>query len=251
MEKDALVRALAQVIPQELCKDLADEFIQLRQDVATNMLGRSSSGKLIETIVQIMDFLENGKYDAHPNVEGYLKNVESRTSSLDDGLRICGARIARGMYALRSKRNILHKGGVDSNTYDLLYLLHGAQWLLAELLRNVCGLTMQEAGQLINLVNAPVGGLVEDLAGRRLVLLNDLEAPEEVLILLHSQYGTVVKLLAIFNSLNRRTEKQVRNALLSLWRRKMIDGTAKDGYQLTSKGFGVASDLIHEATKNR
>jgi len=31
----------------------------------------------------------------------------------------------------------------------------------------------------------------------------------------------------------------------------MIDGTAKDGYQLTSKGFDIAVDLIHEATKDK
>jgi hypothetical protein len=144
-----------------------------------------------------------------------------------------------------------HKGAIDPNSFDLRFSLHGSQWLLSELLRNVSGLTMQDAGQLINLVNAPVGGLVEDLGGRRLVLLNDLEIPEEILIRLHSQYGTIVSLADIFNSLNRRGEKQVRNALRSLWNRKMIDGNAKDGYRLTSKGFDIAVDLIYEETKNR
>jgi len=104
---------------------------------------------------------------------------------------------------------------MDPNSDDLLYLLHGAQWLLAELLRNVSGLTMYEAGQRINPVKAPVGGQVEDLAGRRLVLLNDLEAPEEILILLHSQYGTIVSRSDIFKSLNRRAQKQIRNTLRS------------------------------------
>jgi hypothetical protein len=216
VENAALIKALAQKVPQELAQDAVNDFIELRQDVATNTLGRSSAGKLIETIVQIMEFLETGRYSTKPDIEQYLKNVESRASALDDGLRICGARIARGMYALRSKRNILHKGSVDPNSYDLLYLLHGAQWLLAEILRNVSGLTMQEAGQLINLVNVPVDELVEDLGDRRLVLA-DVESAEEVLILLHSHYGTTTSLGDVMNSLNRRTDKQVRNAILSLW----------------------------------
>ncbi len=245
MEKEALIKALAQKIPERLSEDLVNDFVELRQDVATNTLGRSSSGKLVETIVQIMEFLETGKYSSKPDIEGYLKNVESRSSALDDGLRICGARIARGMYALRSKRNILHKGSVDPNSYDLLYLLHGSQWLLAELLRNISGLAMQEAGQLISLVNAPVDELVEDLGDRRLVLA-DVEAPEEVLILLHRNYGTITSLGDVMNSLNRRTDKQVRNAILSLWRRKFIDGSAKSGYRLTSRGFNVAVELIRE-----
>ena len=198
----------------------------------------------------MLQFLETGKYDAKPNIEDYFKNVESRPSSLDDGLRICGARIARGMYALRSKRNILHKGNVDPNRYDLHYLLHGAQWILAELLRNISGLSMQEAGQLINMVNAPVGGLVDDTGFRRLVR-PDVEATEEILILLHGGYGTITSLRTVRESLNRRTDKQVRNALGSLWKRKLIDGSAKEGYVLTASGFDQALKVIRAQTDGR
>jgi len=245
VEKDLLIMSLAHKIPQKLSEDIVNEFVQLRQDVATNTLGRSSSGKLIETVVQIMEFLETGKFSAKPEIEQYLKNVESRPSALDDGLRICGARIARGMYALRSKRNILHKGSVDTNKYDLLYLLHGAQWLLAEILRNVSGLTMQEAGRLIALINAPVGGLVEDTGFRRLVLHN-VQPSEEILILLHSHYGTVTSKQTMKESLNRITDLQIRNGLGSLWKRRLIDGSVKEGYTLTSTGFDKAVEVIHE-----
>ncbi|PYX88330.1 MAG: hypothetical protein DMG68_08845 [Acidobacteria bacterium] len=93
------------------------------------------------------------------------------------------------------------------------------------------------------MVNAPVGELVEDTGFRRLVL-HDVKSPaEEVLILLHSHYGTVTSLKTILDSLNRRKERDVRNALGSLYRRKMIDGSAKDGYVLTAKGFNQAIEL--------
>jgi hypothetical protein len=242
VDKAALINALAKVLPQKLCEELVNEFVELRKDVATSTLGRSPAGKIVETVVQIMQQLENGQYDQQPNIEGYLKNVESRPSQLDDGLRICGARIARSMYALRSKRNILHKGNVDPNTHDLRFLLHGTQWLIAELLRNVSGLTMQESGQLVNLVHAPIGGLIDDTGFRRLVQ-HPGEASDEILILLHSHYGTVTNIDTIFQSLNRRTQKQVRNALASLWRRKLIDGSPKEGYVLTGKGFDTAVKL--------
>ena len=245
MNKEALVKALAKKLPQQLCEDLVTEFVEIRQDVATNTLGRSPSGKFIETIVQLMEFLETGKYPVKPDIEQYLKNVESRASSLDDGLRICGARIARGMYALRSKRNILHKGNVDPNSYDLHFLLHGAQWLLAELLRNISGLTMQESGQLVNMVHAPVGELVDDTGFRRLIH-HVGEATDEIVILLHSYYGTITTLETIKKSLNRRDDKQVRNALGSLLRRKLIDGSAKEGYVLTKPGFNQAIELSRQ-----
>ena len=44
MDKEALVDALKTGIPDELAEDLAAEFIQIRQDVATGTLGRGAPG---------------------------------------------------------------------------------------------------------------------------------------------------------------------------------------------------------------
>ena len=126
MDRNKLITALSKSIPQKLADDLVHDFLQLRQDVATATLGRSSGGKIVETFVQILQHLETGTYDAKPDVDGHLRGLDSRTK-LDDGLRICGGRIARALYAIRNKRNVVHKGSVDPNTYDLRMLLHGAE----------------------------------------------------------------------------------------------------------------------------
>jgi hypothetical protein len=249
VEKAALIDALAKKVPRNLAEDLVNEFVELRNDVATKTLGRSPSGKFVETIVQLLEFLETGSYSTPPNIEGYLKNVESRACPLDDGLRIVGARVARGMYALRSKRNILHKGNVDPNTYDLRYLLHGAQWLIAELLRNVSGLKMEESGQLIEMVYAPVGQLVQDTGFRKLVLVDKLTPSEELLLLLHSHYGKVTTPADVFNSMNRRDSKPVKNGLTALWKKKLIDGSDMEGWVLTTKGFDEAVKVTNKKNK--
>lgn len=249
MEKAALIDALAKKLPRNLAEDLVNEFVELRQDVATKTLGRSPSGKFVETIVQILEFLETHSYSTPPNIEQYLKNVESRACPLDDGLRVVGARVARGMYALRSKRNILHKGNVDPNTYDLRYLLHGAQWLIAELLRNVSGLEMEESGQLIEMVYAPVGQLVQDTGFRKLVLHDKLTPSEELLILLHNHYGKVMSPADAFSSMNRRVSKPIKNGLTALWKKKLIDGSDMEGWTLTTKGFDAAVELINKKAK--
>src|SRR5207249_2219977 len=104
-----------------------------------------------------------------------------------DGLRVCAARIARSIYTLRNKRNIAHKSDIDPNSFDLAFINQGASWIMAELLRNASGISMQEAGALIELVQAPVGTLVEEIDGTRLVHA-DVGLQGEVLILLHSHY---------------------------------------------------------------
>ena len=89
----------------------------------------------METVVQVLEYLETGTYTNKPNVDGFLREADNKAASLDDGLRICAARIARAMYSLRSKRSIAHKGDIDPSSYDLRFLLGGAQWILAELVR--------------------------------------------------------------------------------------------------------------------
>lgn len=245
MDKPKLVAALVKAIPRELAADLVDEFLQLRQDVATATLGRASGGKIIETVVQILQQLESGKYDAKPDIDKYLLQVEGKTV-LDEGLRICAARLVRSLYAIRSKRNIVHKGNVDPNEYDQRLVLHGAEWVIAELLRLTNGLTMQEAGELIEMVHAPVGALVEDFPNRRLVLL-DVNIEDELLVLLHSHYPSYVPVATIKASLNRRNEGSVSNALRELWRGKLVEGGTKEGYRLTQSGFNAALQIVRGA----
>lgn len=126
MDRDGLVSALSARLPSELAEDLADEFIQIRRDVAGRVLGRGSPGKFVETMVQALQFLESGQYDSQPKVDAYLRGLESQQTTLDDGLRICASRIGRSMYALRSKRGIVHKGTIDPSYYDLRFLYAAA-----------------------------------------------------------------------------------------------------------------------------
>ena len=63
------------------------------------------------------------------------------------------------MSALGQKRNSPH-----TTVRWLLY-----PQCMAELVRNAQGLTMEEAGALIAQVQAPVGSLVEDVNGTRLI----------------------------------------------------------------------------------
>ena len=88
---------------------------------------------------------------------------------MPDGLRICAARLVRAMYALRSKRNIVHKAAIDAAVYDLRLLYAGAQWVLAELLALASGVTGDEAARLLAEVQLPVGELVEAIDWRQIL----------------------------------------------------------------------------------
>jgi hypothetical protein len=232
-------------LPTEIASDLVSEFLEMRRDVMSRNLGRSSPGKFVETLVQALQFMERGSYDKRPSVDSYLKGLESSGSGLDDGLRICAARIGRSMYTLRNKRAIAHKGDLDPSRYDLAYLHHAAQWIMSELIRVLSGSSMDSAGELVEQIQAPVGGLVEDHGDRRIVLA-DLTILQEVLVLLHSHYPEPVPMVDVKASLSRRNERSVRRTVHEAWERKLVERYDGGALKLTAKGVEHAISILAE-----
>ncbi len=234
MDRTQLIAALGNGIPIPLATDLTDEYLQMRQDLGTGTLGRSSVGKFVETLVQVLQHLDTGTHSKKPDVDEYLRTFESKAAKLSDGLKIVAARVGRSMYTMRNKRNIAHKGEVDPNRFDLEYVVGGARWVLAELIRTVSGLPMQEAGALVERVTAPVGGLVQDFGTRKLVLAK-MSIPDELLVVLHSHHPTPVTLADLRASMDRRSPRRVQEASRKLWTAKEIEGSAEAGYRLTRR----------------
>jgi len=243
MTSKDLTSALATSYPLEICRDLVGEYQHLRMDYAVGTLGRSSPGKIVEGLVQILEFIADGKCSSAPKVELALSAIQGN-SSLDDGLRLCAARVGLAMYTLRNKRGVIHKSGLAPNRADLGFLLAAAQWILAELLRNAKGISMAEADGLVRMLQAPIATLVEDTGTRRIVLA-DLRARDEALVLLQSYYPDRVDLRSILTCLDRIPEKTVRNVLQTLWRQKLVDRNDMQ-FRLTLRGLQEAASTVRE-----
>ena len=67
---------------------------------------------------------------------------------------------------------------------------------------------------------------------------------DEVLVLLHSHYPDSVDLKSVLRSLDLRNPGSVRAQLSKLYAARLIDGSSKDGYRLTAKGFNTAAELV-------
>lgn len=243
-----MIAALSPKLGVSLADDLVTQFLKIRQDLATSTLERAVCGKFVETFVQCLQQLEAGKYESKPDVDKYLVSVESKTA-LDEGLRLCGSRVARSIYTLRNKRNIAHNTAtLDPNSIDLRYTYHACSWILAELLRTVAGLSMEEAGRYVSLLSVPVGTLVEDFGTSKLVLA-DVSIAEELLILLHSVYPAPLAPAAVYESLSRRSGSAVRNAMAGLVKRKLVHRAQDKSFHLTQLGYSKAGEVINSLTR--
>lgn len=246
MQRDRLVTALAGLVGSDLAATITDHFLKVRQDVATGTLERATPGKFVETFVQCLQQISRGVYDGNPKVDSYLNTRVETDTALPEGLRFSAGRIARSMYTMRNKRNIAHTGEVDPNRYDLAYLHHAASWIMAELVRSASGVSMVEAGALIELLQAPVGTLVEEIDGVRLVHA-DVSTRAELLIILHSHYPERASTQEIKQSLSRRSASSIRARISDLSGEKLIFGDNKSGWRLTAAGHSVAVAEISKA----
>jgi hypothetical protein len=84
--RERLTSALSSTLPPPLAEALVSDFLTIRQDVASGTLGRSAPGKFVESVAQALQYLHSGTYDPKPNVDQFLRSIQSASSSLDDGL---------------------------------------------------------------------------------------------------------------------------------------------------------------------
>jgi hypothetical protein len=250
MTSRELIVELKKYLPAELAEDLVNEFISIRADVATETLERTAPGKFVETVIQILQHFAGGTYSRSfksGEVEDFLRNTEARQIGLPQDLKIVVTRVARGMYSLRSKRGIVHKGGVEPNIFDLRYLYAAAQWILCEITCHALSTNIETARSLVEFIQVPASSLVEDFGDKRLVLRAGTAA-DELLILLWHYYPVPILPSQLHKDMNRRARPTVSNAVTAAYRGRLIEGNREVGYKLTTLGYGRALGLVKEVT---
>jgi len=245
MDRARLVQALEPLTGNDLARDLVANFLKLRQDAAIGTLERTSSGKFVESFVQCLQQVSSGRYDKQPSVDHYLNTQVEGDTRLPDGLRLCSGRVARAIYTMRNRRNIAHKDSeIDPNGIDLTFTYNAAVWIMAEMLRCATGISMDEAGALIRLVNAPIGTLVEEIDGTRLVHAR-VSLRVEILLLLHSKHPDPVTTVQLVEW-TRKSRATISARLSDLKSDRQIVGDGKKGFKLTSPGYDTATAEAHK-----
>lgn len=100
-------------------------------------------------------------------------------------VRIQLPRTVIALYEIRNNRNVGHVGGdVDPNHMDAVCVLHMAKWIVAELVRIFHGVSLAQAGALVEALSEREVSLIWDAGNVRRVLDNSLSMLEKTLVLL-------------------------------------------------------------------
>lgn len=151
------------------------------------------AGRLCEVLIRVLqNELTGGHTPLGTKLDAFdkecIKLEKLPRSSGVEGLRVIMPRALNFLYTLRNKRGIGHEGGdVDANRIDAATAVRLADWCLAELIRVVHTLSLEEAQGLLDAIAEREVPQVWSVANAKRVLDSSLNYREQTLLLLYAE----------------------------------------------------------------
>ena len=151
------------------------------------------AGKFSEAMLRAVQHELSG---THTPLGQGIKNFQAECSKVeklpasagDDSLRVMIPRALGFVFTLRNKRDFGHlEGDVSANEIDSAAVARVCDWALAELLRVVHGIAIEDAQVLIDQIAERRLPAVWAVGGKKRVLRTGLSYGEKVLLLLYSE----------------------------------------------------------------
>ncbi|MEX0944135.1 MAG: hypothetical protein WDZ38_00595 [Balneolaceae bacterium] len=194
-----------QSIPKPLRNRLIKFYIQLKQAYFKSDYDAtgSRSGKFSETLIRTVQHILEGNYTPFGNTLNLYdeaKRIEGLPKATGaEPIRVFIPRALTFLYTLRNKRGFAHVGGdLDSDPIDAITCVRVADWCLAELIRVVHNISLEEAQTLVNSLATKEIPIVWSVLGKRRVLKNTLDYKSQVLLLLYSEDGELALIEDLF-----------------------------------------------------
>ena len=246
------------VLPSTLRDDLLSAFNDIVKNYREHKWEPSelNGGKMCEAVYTIVKgWLDGGNYPARANkpsrfpqaclaLENQYQQVRNSHSA-----RILIPRMMVGLYDIRNNRGVGHTSAdVDPNHMDATVVLYTAKWLVAELVRLLHTLSVDEATAIVdNLVEREVAW-VWTHGDKKRVLRKGLTWKQQTLVLLLTEAGDVAE-ADLFRWLEHPGLPSFRKDVLKqLHKARLIEyDTTKRTVRLLPPGVTAAEELVAAA----
>lgn len=189
-------------LPKRLREELLSAFGKIVENYAERRWepAELNGGKLSEVVYSILKGYVDGKYPPRAkkpsNMVKACQDLEQvPAADAPRSVRIQMPRMLIALYEVRNNRNVGHVGGdVDPNHMDAVGVLQMAKWIVAELVRVLHDLPVDEAADLVDaLVEREIPVVWETASGKLRVLDPNMTMKDKALILLHRTAGSVAE----------------------------------------------------------
>lgn len=241
-------------LPNGLRKDLIAAFTEIVRNFTERRWEPSelNGGKLCEVAYSVVKGIADG---AMPARAAKPRNLVDACNGLGKvsaaqaprSVRIQIPRMLIALYEIRNNRNVGHVGGdVDPNLMDATCVLQMAKWVVAELIRILHDLEIDEATEIVDTLVERETPLIWKVGDVKRILRADLSRESAVLLLLHATPGEVSEAdLFDWLEVSVASRGEYRRAVLRPAHKKRLIEYDEDRRTLTISPIGV--DLIEKS----
>jgi hypothetical protein len=184
-------------LPATLRTELLVAFSQIAKNYRERRWEPSelNGGKLCEVAYSIVKGYADLSYPKRAtkprNMVAACQALE-RATGAPRSIRIQIPRMLIALYEIRNNRNVGHVGGdVDPNHMDALCVLQMSKWIVAELVRVLHDIDVDEAAETVEGLIERETPIIWEVNGTKRVLDTSLTMREKSLVLLHAADGAV------------------------------------------------------------
>lgn len=227
-------------LPNDLAGALREEYQKLHSQY---FLGRwepsqLDGGRFAEVVLCIVELENTGNFTpigTQLNRQVIVRSAEQNTT-LPDSLRFQIPRLAELILDFRNKRNVAHLGKINVNEMDSTFVLHAANWIIAELIRSETQMSPDDAQEEIKKIIERKVPIVEEIGGRLKCLDTNLDVKRKVLVFCYQKFPSGISLDDLFNWTEYSNRGVLRKQLADLNKDGRID-FRNDVARLTKKGL--------------
>ncbi len=214
-------------LSEDLVNALRNEFQKLHKEY---FLGRwepsqLDGGRFAETVLRIVEEKNIGRFTPIGTSLNRLAIIRSaeRNTALEDSLRLQIPRLAGLILDFRNNRNVAHLGDIDANEMDSTFVLHSANWIVAELIRLETQMDPDDAQAEIKKIIERKVPIIEAIGGRLKCLDSGLDVKQKSLVFCYQKYPSQVSLNKLFDWTKYSNKGVLRRQLISLDKDGRID----------------------------
>ena len=194
-----LEQSLANV-PKAYRTKLIETYLEVKRSHAEAKFESAglNAGKLCEVLVRLLQNEITGSSTAFgkpiPNMaDECRKLITAQNTNVSESIKTILPRALVFLYTMRNKRGIGHIGGdIDANSIDSATIARTADWIICELIRVFHKMPIEEAQDLIDSISVKSIPIIWEIAGKKRVLKDGLNAKQKSLLLLYSESDAAV-----------------------------------------------------------
>lgn len=186
-------------LPEGLRGELLQEYGGITKNFARRewRSAELNGGRFSEIVYSILKGHVDGTYpetaykpDDFPSACRNLGKADKTVFS--QSVRLGIPRVLVGLYDIRNNRDVGHVGGdVDANHMDAAYVLHAAQWVMAELVRIFHDTKVEIATKMVDALVDRTVPIIWEVNGRRRIQDPNMRLADKTLLLLYGSTAGV------------------------------------------------------------